>query len=771
MDQQELRRLENQCIQEESPECTAACPLHIDVRAFVGHIARGDWIESLKTLRKTMPLPNILGRICDAPCEGRCKRSEAGGAIRIGALEKACIRQHAEPQKLFLLPPKGKRVAIIGSGLSSLTVAWDCMRKGYSVHIFEPGRIPGKHLCEHYPDSLAPEVIEEEIAYLMKLGMDVELNAGIDQPGFLLQRLKTFEAVYLGLDSLPGRSWQIEEDGQGNIRIEPQIQSTSMEGIFAGGLPRFGLASPIWQVTEGRWAANSIDRYIQKVSLTAGREKEGPFATRLFTSMVDVSPLSAVKEAAELYGYTNEEAVQEAKRCIQCQCLECVKVCVYLDHFGAYPKKYAREIYNNESIVMGTRQANKLINSCSLCGLCQTVCPEDFAMQDLCLQARRSMVRRDKMPPSAHEFALLDMAFSQSEQFALARHEPERSESEHVFFPGCQLCSSAPDKVSIVYDHLRTVLSGGIGLMLGCCGAPAYWAGNEDVFVRALDEVQKQWQNLGKPRLILACSTCLRIFKDHLVEIPTVSLWQVLEKTWEPIGTPLAISEPLAIHDPCTTRAEAEVQTSVRRLLSRLAVPIEELKLGREKTECCGFGGLLQNANPELARNVIHRRAHRSVRDYLAYCSMCRDNLASTGKRAFHLLDLIFPDPQTTEPENRPRPGWSQRQENRSRLKDRLLKELWSEKPIIKDSHRKVLLKIDSHIRTLLEERRILEDDLKRTIYHAEESGQKFYNPSTGRFKANFKPYKITLWVEYGPSEEGFIVFNAYSHRMEMIVS
>ena len=61
MDQQELRRLENQCIQENLPECTAACPLHIDVRAFIGHIAQGNWAESLKVLRKTMPLTNILG--------------------------------------------------------------------------------------------------------------------------------------------------------------------------------------------------------------------------------------------------------------------------------------------------------------------------------------------------------------------------------------------------------------------------------------------------------------------------------------------------------------------------------------------------------------------------------------------------------------------------------------------------------------------------------------------------------------------------------------
>jgi len=71
---------------------------------------------------------------------------------------------------------------------------------------------------------------------------------------------------------------------------------------------------------------------------------------------------------------------------------------------------------------MGSRSANLLINSCSLCGLCEAVCPEDFAMQDLCLQARRSMVQRGKMPPSAHEFALEDMAFSLGEDFFLARH-------------------------------------------------------------------------------------------------------------------------------------------------------------------------------------------------------------------------------------------------------------------------------------------------------------------------------------------------------------
>jgi glutamate synthase (NADPH) small chain len=771
MDQQELRRLENQCIQENLPECTAACPLHIDIRAFIGQIAQGNWAESLKVLRRTMPLTNILGRICDAPCEQRCKRREAGEAIRIGALEKACVKQKAVRQRTQRLPAKGQRVAVAGSGLSSLTVAWDCIRKGYGVRIFEPGRALGELLRNQYSGILPWEVIEEETALLTELGVETELEARVYDPGFPDRGLETFHALYLGLDALSVGLWELEREADGLIRIESNLQRTSREGVFAGGMTRQGLVSPVWQAAEGRWAATSIDRYLQKVSLTAGREKEGPVSTRLFTSLTDVTPEPAVKISDPFLGYNDDEAVQEARRCIQCQCLECVKVCVYLERFGSYPKKYAREIYNNESIVIGSHQANKLINSCSLCGICEVVCPEDFAMQDLCLQTRQSMVRRGMMPPSAHEFALQDMAFSRSDRFVLARHGPGLSASSQAFFPGCHLCGSAPDKILPVYECLQSVLSGGVGLILGCCAAPAYWAGRQEQFTDELESIKGQWRSLGEPKLILACSTCLRIFKDHLPEIPVISLWQVLDEIGGPNPTPGVFSEPLAIHDPCTTRSEPDVQSAVRHLLGRLGVPIEELTLGREKTECCGFGGLQQNANPELSREVVRRRAQRSTRDYLTYCAMCRDSLASADKRALHLLDLLFPEPQVSDPAARKRSGWSERQENRSRLKDRLLKELWSEAPMKKDEHQKIQLQIGPEVRVLLEKRRILEEDLQKVVYHAEATGEKFCHPETGRFKAAFRPYKATFWVEYGPAAEGFIIYNAYCHRMELAVS
>ncbi len=762
MDQQALRQMEKRCIQEEPPWCTAACPLHVDVRALAGHIGSGRWEEAWMLLRRHMPLPGILGRICDAPCQEPCKRNEAGGAIRIGALERACVQTDAPVVRIQTLPAKGKRVAVAGSGLSSLSAAWDLVRKGYAVTVFEARDRTGAPLRQLASDLLPEAVITRETARLGQLGVCFELGCNPDTPVVYQRCLNDFDAVYLGLDAVEGHGWGLDRDADGRICIEGKSQATKRPGIFAGGQ----LSSPVWQSAQGRWAATSIDRFLQDVSLTSGRDREGPVETRLFTSLSDVSATPPVP-MADTAGYTPTEAMAEARRCLQCECMACVRACVYLEKFGAYPKKYAREIYNNLSIVMGDHKANRLINSCSLCGLCQQVCPNDFPMPQLCLQARQTMVETGKMPPSAHEFALLDMAFSQSERFAMARHQPGFETSTYAFFPGCQLCASAPNQVQQVYAHLCKTLPGGVGLILGCCAAPAHWAGERRQFETQAETLQAQWATLGQPRIIMACSTCLQMVETHLPMISADSLWPVIESSL-PAAVVLERLRPLAVHDPCTTRSRSDVQICVRRILSDRGITIQELALGREFTECCGSGGLMQNANPELAMEVTLRRARRSDSDTLTYCAMCRDNLAATGKRAVYLLDFFFPDSLGSDPALRPRPGWSQRQENRTRLKAHLLHRLWNE--VSPDMNLPTIqLEISPQVAQLLDHRRILTEDLQQVIQHAETSGQRLFHPASGRYKAAFAPYKVTFWVEYTPTGAGYVVHNAYAHRMEVL--
>ena len=266
----------------------------MDGRAFVGHVAKGEWPEAWKVLRKTMPFPGILGRICDAPCRQHCKRREAGDPIQIGDLERACVATPPPPARVQPLPRKGKTVAVIGSGLSGLTAAWDLARKGYSIRIFEPGSRLGGPLRDIPGQRLPEAALEEELERLTALDVAVQLNVDVDPAADFLNSAFRRTTLFISV-------WRRSRAGTGTRtgrrradHRRPHAAVHPPAGCIAGGRPGTVGPSPVWQAAEGRWAATSIDRFLQKVSLTAGREKDGPYRTRLFTSLEGVLPLPQV---------------------------------------------------------------------------------------------------------------------------------------------------------------------------------------------------------------------------------------------------------------------------------------------------------------------------------------------------------------------------------------------------------------------------------------------------------------------------------------------
>jgi len=664
-----------------------------------------------------------------------------------------------------MLPRKDQRVAVVGAGLSGLTAAVDLAVKGYAVVVFEAKARLLDRLLDFNECILPHSVIFADLAVLAKLEIEIRSNCWIGS-GRCHGLTEEYDAVYLGLgpESFdPGGEVALRPNG--HLAIDPLTFATSHPKVFAGGAHRYSPAaySPITSLQDGRYAALSVDRFLQGASLSASRENQGPYASRLYVNTRGVEPLPAIVAANPFHGYTEDEAVREAERCLPCQCLECVKVCEYLAHYKSYPKRYVREIYNNDCIVMGQHPANRMVNTCSLCGLCEAVCPEKLSMGEVCLDARESMVKKGKMPPSAHEFALRDMAFSTSEAFALARHQPGFTSSAAVFFPGCQLCASSPDHVLRAYEYLQGRIAGGVGLILGCCGAPAQWAGERDLFANILQSVRSEWERMGRPRLITACSTCYRMFKDNLPDIQVESIWTVIDRLGLPAPEGAIQPRTLAIHDPCTTRDEEDVQASVRLILGKLGTNVVELN-DRGLTTCCGYGGLMQFADATVADKVVNRRIRQSNSDYVTYCAMCRDNFSRRGKRALHILDLIF-EVEGSDPAARADPGFSQRQENRARLKARLLRDVWRE--TVADREQQLNLMIDPDVLALMEKRMILVEDVRKVISHAESTGEKILS-QTGRFVASYRPASVTYWVEYSAQGSGFVVHNAYSHRMEV---
>ena len=384
----------------------------------------------------------------------------------------------------------------------------------------------------------------------------------------------------------------------------------------------------------------------------------------------------------------------------------------------------------------------------------------------VCKEARSQMVEQKRMPVSAHDFALQDMAFSASEKFALARNAPGFKTSSYVFFPGCQLSASSPEYVEKAYTFLReTFKNEGVGLILRCCGAPADWAGQKELFSASQADFRAEYARLGSPKIILACSSCYQVFKTHYPDLEILSLWDLYDQYGAQHLPIQKFPAPVAIHDPCSTRHEVHIQDSVRNILQKMGAEIQELDFSREKTECCSYGGQMWLANRSLSEQVIQRRINESPLDYVTYCAMCRDFFARHGKPTLHLLDLIY-GPAKPETALQPGPGFSQRHENRTRLKSRVLKELWNTDMPDQHPFESILLILPDTVIQQIEERLILVEDIQKVIEYAERTGKRLFNTSNGHYLASYKPTSVTYWVEYTPQNDAFLVHRAYNHRM-----
>jgi glutamate synthase (NADPH/NADH) small chain len=761
MDQNRLGVLENQCIQECAPPCTASCPAHVDIRRMLTFIGEGDFAGGYKTFIKSIPFPGIVAHTCDQPCQRKCLRESVGGVIQVAELEKACVRYGSESAaKVTVLPIKNAHVAVIGGGLSGLTAAFDLSKKGYQVDLFEKSERLGGRLWEFPEDQLPRQLITSEIEVLSQTGVTIHLGAQIKSRSDLSGEM---DAIYLGTGDQGTAGFEMTPAQNGAPLVDPVTFQTSQVGVFAGG-SQLHPYSTILSVADGRRAAISIDRFLQNVSLTASRNKEGVYDTDLVTNISKVSAVEIITPVDPIPGYSKVEAQAEAKRCLQCDCMECVKVCEYLRHYGSYPRKYVREIYNNLSIIMRTRTSNKLINSCTLCGLCGEVCPTDLDMGLVNKEARQTMVAAGKMPISAHDFALRDMAFSNSDRFALSLIPDGKDTCTQLFFPGCQLAASNPEYTTQLYKSLSSVFPD-LGVMLRCCGAPADWSGEIDLFNKAMEEFKGEWQAMGSPRLILACSSCNRMIKQHLPTVETISIWEVFGQH-RLFPQPLATGKEFVIHDPCTSRYESAWQDAARAGLAAMGFSFHELEMSRKLTECCGYGGVAWLAHPELVNDMVRRRTGEDQADYLTYCVMCRDLFAAQGKPTLHLLDLVYGQDLELLAK-RKGPDYSQRHENRARVKQSMLQLLAGKDQFQVKSHEKYSLIMSSEMRALIESRLILVEDIQKVIEHAETTRERFIDQESGHTLAYFKPNLITYWVEYTPEENGYQIHDAYSHRME----
>ena len=193
-------------------DCQWACPAHTNVPEYIRLIAQGRYTDAYMVNRNSNIFPGVLGRTCDRPCEPACRRGRVDGKpVAICRLKRVASDLRGEVRHLLPKIPTnkiGKRIACIGAGPASLGVANDLMPLGYDVTIFEKFDQPGGLMRTNIPSFRLPAgVLDEEIAMIVDMGVDVRYNSEIDSMKSLLEQ--NWDAVFVGSGAPRGKDLEL----------------------------------------------------------------------------------------------------------------------------------------------------------------------------------------------------------------------------------------------------------------------------------------------------------------------------------------------------------------------------------------------------------------------------------------------------------------------------------------------------------------------------------------------------------------------------------
>ncbi len=193
-------------------DCQWGCPAHTDVPEYIRLIAQGRFTDAYMLNRKSNVFPGILGRVCDRPCEPACRRRRVEDKpVAICRLKRVAADHRDDVKDLLPVAPNnknGKKIALVGAGCASLTVANDLMPLGYECVIYEALDKTGGLMRTNIPSFRLPaEVLDEEMSYILDMGVDLRLNSPIESMKGLLQ--EGYDAIFVGSGAPKGKDLDI----------------------------------------------------------------------------------------------------------------------------------------------------------------------------------------------------------------------------------------------------------------------------------------------------------------------------------------------------------------------------------------------------------------------------------------------------------------------------------------------------------------------------------------------------------------------------------
>ncbi|MBL7138667.1 MAG: (2Fe-2S)-binding protein [Bacteroidales bacterium] len=363
--------------------CRLSCPAFMNIPLMNRLIAEDKVEEALHVVREEIALPLVLGYICPAPCENACRRKKVDEPLSICLLKRFTAQDKTIRKKGLKAPAQksGKRVAVIGTGPAGLAASFYTLRKGHACVLFDKQEQAGGALRYGIPDDLLPkEMLNADIESIHALGGEFRLNFPVTGEIWEKEILPGFDAVILATG--------FKEEHPVNEFELPILDTDSVihKKSFASGKPGvFGCGSIISEqllsvrsVAQGKKAAMEADAYLTgEHSL---RRKSlfnsviGPLKEEEQTEYMQEASSDARTDPGMGYlaGFTREEAIREANRCMHCDCRKPVncKLRIFADQYGANRRRFAaserKQLTRNLQHELVVYEPEK----CIRCGLC-----------------------------------------------------------------------------------------------------------------------------------------------------------------------------------------------------------------------------------------------------------------------------------------------------------------------------------------------------------------------------------------------------------------
>ena len=222
-------------------DCQYACPAHTNVPEYIRMIAQGRFDDAYILNRESNVFPGILGRTCDRPCEPACRRTRVDGKpVAICRLKRVAADRRGDVSDRLPQPAtvtNGRRIALVGAGPASLTVCNDLAPLGYECVIFEKLDRPGGLMRTNIPAFRLPgDVLDEEIGYILDLGVEVRYSTPVDSMGALLSQ--GWDAVFVGSGAPRGKD--LDAPGRWDDTAHVHIGIDWLESVHFGHIDRIG---------------------------------------------------------------------------------------------------------------------------------------------------------------------------------------------------------------------------------------------------------------------------------------------------------------------------------------------------------------------------------------------------------------------------------------------------------------------------------------------------------------------------------------------------